>query len=421
MDLTYSQIAQASSFSNDKVVGLIKQKLAESENAAVALVFDDKLIVLDEANDKFYTVDYVIEGDTRNKAIRLSNWEPVNLLADNDSRLEKLSEEFFDPYSQKEITTKELVEAFKLKHSDEPVRRLLNQVAVEKKRIVESNDRIKALREVRGAREYFTDDIAEILNDPKIKALSSKISESVPVQGSITKIDFRSPISVALFEEASTKVINLEEKKQSKMRYGNIKKKVKNMWTSESFKTDLKAMIEEIAKADDAKQVLENFVKQHVEILVLEANELEDLVLKTALMMGEAAKSDSLVEMFKEFYALEETQKMKADFISRNNIVQEDNESEEADEPEEKAADAKDSKETAIDEDSINKILKVLNKIGESLKEKTMESRYVKSFVSALEDAKVGSIAEGKLKEILDFLTSVYDEAKAEKDEGEEA
>jgi hypothetical protein len=40
----------------------------------------------------------------------------------------------------------------------------------------------------------------------------------------------------------------------------------------------------------------------------------------------------------------------------------------------------------------------------------------VKSFVTALEDAKVGSIGEGKLKEILDFLNSVYESANTEKD-----
>jgi len=415
MDLTYSQIAQASMFSNEKMVNLIKQKLAESANAAVALVFDDKLIVLDEEKDEFYSVNYKVED----KALKLEGWDKVNLLADNDSRLEALSEEFFDPYSKKEITVKSLVEAFKLKHSDQPVRRLLNQSAIEKKRIVESNDRIKAIREVRDAREYVSDDIAEIFNDPKIKALASKMAESNPVQASINRINFSSPVSISLLEESSNKVINLSEKKKSKVKFGNIKKKVQNMWTSESFKKDLKALVAEMAETDNVKSVLENFIKQHVEILVLEASEVEDLILKTALMVNEAAKSESLVGLFREYYGLDEAKKAKKDFISRNNIVDEaaDEEGSEAETDKEEPKE----KETSIDEDSINKILKVLNKIGENLKEKTMESRYVKSFVTALEDAKVGSVSEGKLKEVLDFLSTVYDSAKEEKEEGEEA
>ena len=56
MEFTYSDIRMAMAGNNENVAKLIKQKIAESENAAVALVFDDKLIVLDEENDKFYSV-----------------------------------------------------------------------------------------------------------------------------------------------------------------------------------------------------------------------------------------------------------------------------------------------------------------------------------------------------------------------------
>jgi hypothetical protein len=83
---------------------------------------------------------------------------------------------------------------------------------------------------------------------------------------------------------------------------------------------------------------------------------------------------------------------------------------------EKKEKKAKD-KETTIDEDSINRILKVMNKIKDNLEEKTLERKYIDSFIQSLEDAKVGSMSEGKLKEILDFLGSVYDQAKETKEE----
>jgi len=424
MNLKYSQVAQLSNFSNEKMVSLIKNKVAESENAAVALVFDDRLVILNEDKEDFYTVDYRI----KDKALHLENWEQIQMIPDNDSRLEDLSGRFFDPQIKEEITTSDLVNAFKLKYSNEPVRSLINKTAIEKKSIVESNSRIKALREVRKARNIVSDDINDIVNDPKIKAMYVKLGEDSPVQGSITSINFKSPISVTLFEEESNKVINLSEKKKCKTRSGNIKKKVKNMWTSESFKDELKSFLENLSESDDAKKTLESFVNQHIEILVLEEVELEDLILKTALMIGESKKSDQLVDLFKEYYNLEETQTARSEFISRNKLNEEDEpeglepdgaepEDDKEDDKEEKKAS---EKETTIDEDSIVKIVKVMSKIKDALDEKTMEAKYIDSFIEALEDAKVGSIGEGKLKEILDFLNTIYDQAQENKETEED-
>lgn len=421
MDLKYSQVAQLSELSNDKIVNLIKNKIAESENAAAALVFDDKIVVLNEDNERFYAADYKVD----NNALSLTKWEPMNLVPDNDTRLEELSEKLFDPSSEKEITSRNLVEAFQLKYSSEPVRILINKTAIEKKSIVESNSRIKAIREARKTREAVSDDIVDLMEDSKISALLSRIKDAGATQASITSIDFKSPISVSLFEEESSKVINVSAKKKSKKRNNNIKKKVKNMWTSESFKSDLSSFIAEMADSEDAKETLEKFVNQHVEILILEESELEDLILKTSLMVGESKKSDSLAELFKEYYNLEETKTIREEYISRNSLVEAEEEAP-AEDPE--AADAgaepeepkESDKETSIDEDSINKILKIMTKIRSSLEDKTTEAKYVESFVDALEDAKVGSIGEGKLKEILDFLNSIYERAQEKEDKEEE-
>lgn len=418
MELKYSQIAQLAAFSNDKMVSLIKQKLAESENAAAALVFDDKLIVLDEEKNEFYSVKYVVE----NRALKLFDWEPIKLIPDNDTRLESLAEKVFDPLNEETVRVKDVVEAFKLKFSNEPVKQLINKSAIEKKAIVESTSKIKALRKLREARSVYSDDIKEIFEDPKILSLKKIMSESSPIQTVVTTFDFKNPISIALFEESSDKVINISEKKKSKIRSGNIKKKVKNLWTSESFKSDFKSMIAEMAKSDDVKKVIESFVNNHKEILLVSEGELEDLVLKTSLMIGEAVNSDTITNLFKDYYRLDETKNSRENYIKRNMIVEEEGDEEGAPEtaevPEEKAGKADgEKKETTIDEDSINKILKVLNKIKESLEDKTLQKKYIESFIATLEDAKVGSIAEGKLKEILDFLSSIYEKAKSADEE----
>jgi hypothetical protein len=435
MNLKYSQLAHLTQFSNEKMVDLIKTKLAESENAAGALVFDDKIIVLDEESEDLYSVKY----DIQDRALNLHEWEKINVIPDNKSYLEELAEDYFDPTGDPNIRTKDLVEAFKLKYSDEPFRRLINQASVEKKSIVESDSRIKSLKKLREARGQFIDDIADVVNDEKIKTIANNVNENSPVQNTVSRIDFKHPLSVSLFEEKSDRVISLSEGKKKKQRASTVRKKVKNLWTSESFKNDVKSMMDELSEAEDTKKVIENFVNNHKEVLVLSEEELEDLFLKTTLMIGEAANSEQVTQLMKDYYNLEEVQEERDDYLERNMISEAEGEGdagggyefgdedfEEEPEGEEPAAETggedqeKDKskkksskkKESTIDEDSINKIIKVLNKIKETQEEKTMERKYIENFIQALEDAKVGTMSEGKLKEIMDFLSSIYQEAQ---------
>jgi hypothetical protein len=427
MELKYSQVAQLTNLSNEKMVNIIKEKLAESENAAASLVFDDKIFVLDEANEQFYVADYNVSD----RALNLSNWEKVDIQADNDKKFEELAEEYFDINNDAEIRVKDIVESFKLKFSNEPYKRLLNKTSLEKKSIVESSPKIKALKELREARKSVQDDISEVVEDQKISTLNSLIKENSPIQNTVSSIDFQSPLSVALFEEDSDRVISLSEKKKKTVNSKNVKQKVKNLWTSESFKEDFKEMVESLNEGE-AEDTIENFIDNHREVLILKEDELEDLVLKTTLMIGESKVSDKLTTLFSEYYNLPKIQEARKDYLSRNMIVEAEGEGdagggefdfeveeEPEEKPKEKEADKKEAdkkeKETTIDEDSINKIIKVLNKMKENLKEKTLEMKYVDSFIQALEDAKVGSMKEGKLKEILDFLSSVYETAKEKK------
>ena len=427
MELKYSQLSHLSQFSNEKMVNLIREKVAESENAALALVFDDKLIVVNEENENFYASDYTI----KDRALNLRNWEKVDLTPDDKTRINELSERLFDPLSKEEIRAGELAEAFRLANSEGPIKQIINEALSKKKSITHSNPRIKAVSELRKVRGYFKDDISEIMEDLKVQAIKQQISENSPTQTMISKIDFTTPISVSLFEEQSDKVINLSEKKAKKTKSKNVKKKVQNMWTSESFKQDFKDMLEMAKEVDDPTGMMEKFLEQYKELLILSETEFSDLILKTALMIGEADSTETVVGVFTELYNTEEYSKLREDYIARNQLdddtISEEGDDdmmdyEEGDEEDEKKKKKKKEKEkekedeTSIDEDTINRFIKVFGKIRDNLTEKTLEYRYVDNLIESLEDAKVGSIAEGKLKEIIDFLGSVYDRAK-EKEE----
>ena len=412
------------------MVSLISEKIAESENAALALVFDDKLILIDENTNDFYSVDY----NVKNRALNLEHWEKVDLTPDDKTRINELSAKLFDPVNKEEIRASDLAEAFRLANSEGPIKQIINEAISRKKSITESNPRIKAVSELRKVRGYFKDDIAEIMEDLKIQAIKSRIVENSPVQTMISKIDFNSPLSVALFEEDSDRVVNLSEKTVSKKKSKNVKMKVQNMWTSDSFKQDFRDMLEMAKELEDPSSVMEKFLEQHKELLILSETEFSDLILKTALMIGEAEISESIVDTLTGLYNSEEYTKLREDYIARNQLDDEtiseeddeedmiDYEDDEEDEEKKKKKKEKEKKEkekedeTSIDEDTINKFIKVFGKIRENLKEKTLEYRYVENLIESLEDAKVGSIAEGKLKEIIDFLDSVYVKAQ-EKEE----
>lgn len=426
MNKKYSDVKLLMNHSNDKMVEIIKAKIAESENAAVALVFDDKLLVLDEERDEFYAVNYKIED----RALKLSDWDKINLIADNDTKLESIANDYFDPLKESNATVRDMVEAFELKYSDQPVKQLINNTHSSKKSISESTPKIKALKEVRKVSNKFKDEVSELFKDDKIKSMFMTISESDSIQGTISRIDFKRPLSVALFEEISNKVINMTTKKADKQRTGNIVKKVNNLFKSEQFKTDFGALIKDVSESEDVKSSLIKFINEHKEILLISESELEDLIVKTTIMIGEAINVDTMVNVFKEFVELDEVSKMRDEYIERNNINEsEDNPFDEMDKEDDKKEDDTDDskeddkkddkkdKESTIDEDSINKIIKVLNKIKEPLKEKTLEIKFISTFLKVLDDAKVGSIPEGKLKEILEFLSSIYEQAKNEKEE----
>jgi hypothetical protein len=435
MELKYSQLFQISNFTNDKMVNIIREKISESENASLALVFDDKLIVLNEEANEFYQCEYNVQ----NKALNLKNWEKVELLPDNNTKLESLSFEFFNPLNENEIKVKDLVNAFKLKYSDEPFKSLINESMSKKKGITQSNAKIKAITELRKVREFLQDDIKEIMEDLKIKALKEEITKKSPIQTVVNRIDFKNPISISLFEEASEKVVNLTEKKKSKKRSMNISKKVKNLWTSESFKKEFADLIKEAVKSENSKEIIEKFLEQHKELLVLSESDFEDLILKTVLISSDAKNANSIVENFVEAYNDPKFQDFKEEYLERNKIEEgkkegddddeEESDEEESDEDDKKEDDGEEDKdkdkkkkddkkedETSIDEDTINKFIKVFDKIKEQLKEKTLEHKYVSKLIETLEDAKIGSISEGKLKEVVDFLDSVYVKSQQEKD-----
>lgn len=403
MELKYSQITKLADLSNEKIVGLIKKKIAESDNAAVSLVFDDKLIILETKNDEFYVVDYKIE----NNKLTLSNWEKINIIPDDQTKIEELAEKIFDTDLNEEIKVGEIVEAFKLKYGNENIKKLINKTVLEKQQIIERDFRIKSLHKLMGLNEEFSYEIGEIINDQKLNAIKESFVN--PVQNIISTIDFKSPVSVYLFEDENDKKINVSRRKITKKTTENVKKKVSNLWTSETFKKDFI----DLTLSENLGDGVLRFIDDHKEILVLNEQELEDLILKTSIISGKANLSEKMITLFKEACEYYDQNKIKDEYI-KNLLEEAEKKADQSDE--EDVSDQEE--EITIDEASLNKIIKVMNKIKSKLDENSHERKYVEEFVKSLEDAKIGSIKEGKLKEVLDFLSVVYE--KSTKKDGEE-
>ena len=75
MHLTYNKFKQVVDNSSEKLFNKIAEAVSTSDNAALVAMYDDKLILLDEENEKFFLCDYLFE----NGVLTIHKFESVSL------------------------------------------------------------------------------------------------------------------------------------------------------------------------------------------------------------------------------------------------------------------------------------------------------------------------------------------------------
>lgn len=433
MQLTYNKFKQAVDQSSEKLFNRIAEAVATSDNAALVAMYDDKLIVLDEENEDLYLCDYKFE----NGVLTMENFDEIALKENDDTYLDEVAERYFDLDDDSPITIGEMMTGFNLKYRNdsEPI---INETKDRKYRKIMESPRIRAIKKVREVRNYFVEDIRNLMEESWAKHVTMKVQNSQDsIPAALSKVDFKEPypIKVNVDQGKPVDMIKIKDSTNVMDAMKNLSSHLSDKWKSSAFRNKFEKMINQIMATESielGKSAVLSFLDENKELFILSDELFEELIIKTTLMANEG-DTDTVLDIFENIMKSSEAKKMKARFIKENNLTPEKierinkltEEGEEGgmetstgDETPPAGDEASDEAGNDLDTEQINKIIDIFKKIRKSLEDDSPEAEYVDSLVSALDSAKVKGIEDSKMKEILDFLGST--EAKSGKEDEEE-
>ena len=431
MQLTYNKFKQVVDRSSQKVFDTIAEALSVSDNAALVAMYDDKLIVLDEENEQFYLADYTFE----NGVFGMMNFEQISLTENDSEYLDEVVEKYFDLDDDEPITLGQLKTGFDLKFKNES-NAIFTEAKDRKLRKIMESPRIRALKRVRQIRDYFAEDIKNLLEEPFIKHLDQKlynpnIASQETVGKDLNKVAFKNPYPVFVNTDQGKEakdLIRLRDNDNADDAMKSLAGHLSDKWKSDSFRGKFEKMIKQILQTESielGKNAVLNFLDENKELFLLNDNLFEELITKTALMLGEG-DTDNVVAIFKKIFESKEGRMMRTLFFRENNITNErleeinmivekgedvdlDSEVDLGDEPETKDLG------NDLEAEEVNKIIDIFKKIKKQLEADSPESEYINGLIASLDSAKVKGIEDSKMKEIIDFLSSTQPAKKEKK------
>lgn len=420
MRLTYNKFKQVVENSSEKLFKKITEAISTSENAALVAMFDDKLVLLDEEHEQLYLCDYLFE----NGVLTFHKFEPISLTQNDETFLEEVVNQYFDLDDESTITTKDMMTGFNLRYKNESANIFQESKDRKYKSIMES-PRVRAIKKARDARNMYVEEIQSLLEEPFMQHLDQKlynpnIKSGESVAPALNKVDFKTPYPVFVNTDIggpAKDLITLRDNTNAMDAMKGVALKVSEKWKSDSFRSKFEKMINQILATESVelgRTVVLSFLDENKELFLLKEELLDELISKTTLMLGEGNFEDVL-SVFKRIMESREGRLMRNDFFRKNGITEEKLaeintlvEEDDFDEMDAKVDDEP-AKEAGNDLDSeeVNKIIDIFKKIKKSLEDDSPESEYVNGLISALDAAKVSGIEDSKMKEIIDFLSSV--------------
>jgi hypothetical protein len=420
MQLTFNKFKTVVDSSSEKVFDKIAEAISTSDNAALVAMFDDKLILLDEEKQDLYLCDYTFE----NSVLAMHNFEQVALTENDESYLDEVAEKYFDLDDNDPITVGDLMTGFKLKYKDESKNVFQESIDRKYRKIMES-PRIRAIKRARDARNMFSEEIKSLLEEPFVQHLNQKlfnpnVNSAESPAPALNKVTFKNPYPVFVNTEIggpAKDLITLRDNTNIMDAMKGVALKISEKWKSEAFRKKFEKMVDQILATESvelARAAVLSFIDENKELFLLKNSLFEELVTKTTLMMGQG-NTDDILAIFEKIMESKEARMMRARFFRENkideakleeiNTIVEQDEKPKANVPLEKEP----AKEVGNDLDSeeVNKIIDVFKKIAKSLEDDSPEAEYIDGLVSALDSAKVSGIEDSKMKEVIDFLSSV--------------
>jgi len=429
MQLTYNQFRKVVDKSSDKLFEKFTEIFAESENAALMALYDDKMILLDEDTNNLYICDY----DYSDGVLSFSNFEPLELVENDSSYLEEKVNDLFDIVNDPPVTVDELLEGFKLRFIND-ARMEFNEAIYNKNKKIYENPLIKVKHSLREVRDANYGMIKELLRKPFMKKLQAKLTleQENEVVRSLNKVDFSNKkgykVDTNVYTYLQPDISKLDDEIKKKMK--QLAGKLAKLWKTDSFRAKFEKFIQDINQSEsyeEALDVAQLFFENNKELFLVEPSRLDEIILKTALMTSSSKDANLIVEIFRSLLKHPEVKTIKEEYfdslgvspedIARLMFEQEDAETEEPakEEPSAKADTAADDLET----EELNDIIAVFKSIRKQLEDDSDEAIYIDSIIDDLENAKAKGIEDEKMRSIINWLASAKEEEAPEEEEEE--
>ena len=421
MVLTYNNFKKVVEHSAEKMFNKLSEAIATSDNAALVSMYDDKLIILDEDTDELFLCNYLYE----NGVLTMHNFEEISLTENNEDYLDEVVADYFDVDSEKKVTVEDLMTGFSLKFKNDS-KSIFTEAKDRKYRKVMESSRIRAIKKARDARNMFEEEIKSLMEEPFIKHVSMKVDQNKDsVPAALNKVSFKPSYGEIKVNTdiggPAKELITLKDNTNVMDAMKKVAGKVSQKWMSDTFRSKFETMINKILATESTelgKDAVLSFLEDNKELFLLKKELFEELITKTALMYGET-DTDELVEALEKVIKTKEGRMMKNDFFAKNGLDEEkineinklieDGEDMdiEDDEPSKEAV-------NSVASEDVKKITDILNKIKKQLEDDSPESEYVGGLVSSLEGL---DIEDSKMKEVIDFLSSVETPKEEEPEE----
>jgi len=432
MELTYNQFRKVASKSSDKLFDKFSGIFAESENAALMALFDDKFILLDEDKNQPYICDYQYSDGI----LSFGKFESIALIENDDTVLENKVNQLFDIVNDPRVTLDELVEGFRLKYYDNARKEITEALDNKLMKIHESTD-IKVKRNLRGLRDKNYAMVMELLNKSFMKKVAARLRlEENPIAQSLNKVDFTNKkgykVDTNIYTYLEPDITDLEDK-TIKKKMQALAGKLYKLWKTDAFRQKFTNFTMDLKQAEDLETSLEaaeSFFEDNKELFLLEPSRFEEVMLKTALMV-ESKDANVLVDIMKNLMQHPDIAAIKESYFNSLGATPEqiaqimfEQEAElpaapapelEPEEPKKKAKVADD-----VETEELKEIIATFKAIKKQVEADSEEADYLEGIITDLENAKAKGVTDDRMKDIIDFLQGATEEPEKEKEKDKE-
>jgi hypothetical protein len=376
-------------FSNKNLEKVMASVVNKSSNAVLVNMFEDSVILLDHTTGEFYAADY--EFDQKNLTIKLDNFEPIELIKEEDDFRDKLVE-FFD--EDEEISTYELTDVYR----DEVLgqERFIDELihdSMMTKDFANLTDWSK-IKEVK-------EDVE--VEDEKFFKLYQKRLETHPLM-EVKLFDWENPVFVSLTETENKKLVN-----------NTAIERANELWKKPEFKEafyDAASIF--IEDVEEGTEALKEVFGTYPQIFYLSNADRKALLGKTIIANNQLKEDmDLLLKGIGILFEKFDLSEMRKEYLEENYYAEEDEEEmEEPPEEEKGEVPEKEKKEKKPKEEkepapelSVAELDKLCNEI-KKLADK-VEDESVKGKLNSIADKLCAGKEEGTRPDVVKEAVSI--------------